>query len=365
MAGVRSFLARLFARLVLALTPIVPALAWAEDASSEAVEVTVREHGRAARMRESARAVDVIELAREHRYTADLGTVLARTEGISVRRGGALGSDARLSLNGLSDEQVRVFVDGVPLELAGYPFGFNNVPVELVERVDVHRGVVPLRLGADALGGAVELIRDEGTRGTHANVSYQAGSFDTHRLFANGRHYDPPSGLFVRGEGFFDATRNDYPIRVAGTGPVRREVLTVRRNNDAYRAAFGSLEAGFVRRPWARKLLLRGFVGDMDKGIPHDPTMSVAYGKVHAERRAAGALLRYESVTLYGFELALTAGYNLRKMGLRDLATCSYDWVGTCLNDRAPKPWRARRSVRLTHPAEQRTRPSADHAFAC
>lgn len=341
--------------LSLAVTLWPVAHARAEDASApppEApvpaiVEVTVREHSKVRQMRESARAVDVIDLTRDRRHTADLGSVLARTEGVSVRRLGALGADARLSLNGLTDEQVKVFIDGVPLELAGYPFGVQNIPVELLTRIDVHRGVVPLRLGSDALGGAVELIGDEGTRGTHAHASYQAGSFDTHRLLASGRHYVPSSGAFVRAEGFLDSAQNDYPIRVSQQTPLGLKELTVRRNNDDYRAGFGSVEGGFVHRPWAKKLLLRAFFGDMDKGIPSDPLMRVSYGRVRAGRRAAGTLLRYESAPVRGFTAALTAGFNQTDTTLRDLASCSYDWVGACTNDRTPSRGERERAADL------------------
>ena len=41
------------------------------------------------------------------------------------------------------------------------PFGIANVPVNLIERVEIYRGVVPIRFGADALGGAVNLVSDQ------------------------------------------------------------------------------------------------------------------------------------------------------------------------------------------------------------
>jgi vitamin B12 transporter len=309
------------ASIVVPLTSVPPGVA---------VDVTVVALSKAQRERESARAVQVIELRELKRSTADMGQVLARNEGISVRRSGGIGSDARLSLNGLSDEQVRIFIDGVPLELAGYPFGLVNVPLELVDRVEVHRGVVPVRLGADSVGGAVELISDSGVRGTHANVSYQAGSFDTHRLLASARHRHASSGLFVRAEGFFDAAENDYPIDVDlmdARGLARKRV---RRNRDAYRARFGSIETGVVQRPWAKRLLVRGFIGDLDKEVPSDPLMKVPYGEISAARRASGVLLRYESTPFSDFSLSAIAGYTYRQNALEDLGSCAYDWVGRC-----------------------------------
>lgn len=302
-----------------------------------AAEVTVRARSRADKRRESAESVYVLELARAQRTSADMGQVLARTQGVSVRRTGALGSDARLALNGLTDEQVRIYVDGVPLELGGYPFGIANVPLELVARVEIHRGVVPLRLGGDASGGAIELVSHEPARGTHGTASYQVGSFDTHRLVGSARHLHAPSGLFLRAEGSYDAAENDYPITVlledarGGRRPRR-----VRRNNDAYRAGFASIEAGYVRRPWAKRLTLRGYFGDLHKEIPSDPLMQVPYGEVQTSRRAGGALLRFESQPLRGFSLQTTLSYSDRRNVLEDVATCAYDWLGNCVFDRSP-----------------------------
>src|SRR5262249_19840782 len=127
-------------------------------------------------------AVTVVETERAQRESSDLGEVLARTQGIGVRRAGGLGSDTRFSIDGLTDDQVRFFLDGVPLELAGYPFGIANVPVNLIERVEIYSGVVPARFGADALGGAVNLVTDDDLRGHKLAASYEVGSFGTLRL---------------------------------------------------------------------------------------------------------------------------------------------------------------------------------------
>ncbi|MEO1333182.1 MAG: TonB-dependent receptor plug domain-containing protein, partial [Myxococcota bacterium] len=116
--------------------------------SSEAEVIVVEGQSGAQALEDSAAAVDVIRTARDKKKSADLGEVLARTQGISVRRSGGLGSPERISLNGLTDDQIRFFIDGVPLAFAGYPFGVANVPVNLIERVEVYRGVVPVAFGA-------------------------------------------------------------------------------------------------------------------------------------------------------------------------------------------------------------------------
>src|SRR5690606_11763730 len=87
-------------------------------AAPPAIEVQVRGASEAERLRQSAQAVQVIETVEAKKQSADLGEVLSRAEGVGVRRLGGLGSDARFSLNGLTEDRIRFFLDGVPLDLA-------------------------------------------------------------------------------------------------------------------------------------------------------------------------------------------------------------------------------------------------------
>ncbi len=144
-------------------------------------DITVTAEDESIELKQSAQAVQVVETEQAQLESADLGEVLARTQGVGVRRSGGLGSNIRFSLNGLTDDQIRFFVDGLPMDMTGYSFGIGNVPVNLVERVEIYKGVVPVRFGADALGGAVNMVTDDTVEGTHGSVSQQIGSFGTQR----------------------------------------------------------------------------------------------------------------------------------------------------------------------------------------
>jgi vitamin B12 transporter len=310
----------------------------AQEGATRSTDVTVRGQSKVERLRRSAEAVHVIEIEQAKRQSADLGEVLARTQGVSVQRAGGLGSETRFSLNGLTDDQIRFFLDGVPLELAGYPFGIANVPVNLVERVEIYRGVVPIRFGADALGGAVNLVSDQDMHGTHGTASYQAGSFGTYRLTLSGQHLHEPSGWFTRASLFLDWAENNYPMTVDVPDERGQDTPTrVYRFHDAYRAQGGSVETGVIDKPWAKRLLLRAFITHYDKEIQHNLVMVAPYGDVELSELSAGGNVRYENVFAHRLSVNAIAGYVYRDITYSDLGECVYNWFGQCVRMR-PQP---------------------------
>jgi vitamin B12 transporter len=318
---------------------LVVAPAAAEDAPKPAAttepvptkEVLVRGDTRAARLRRSALAVEVVELEDHKRRSQDLGEVLVRSSSLTVQREGGLGSSGRYSLNGLSGDRVRFFIDGVPLEYSGYLFGVGNVPVNLLDRVEVYQGVVPIRFGADALGGAVNLVTDDQVRKSKLGAAYEFGSFNTHRLSFGARHFFAPQKAFVRANGFFDHADNDYPVDVqvfddeGSLSPAK-----VRRFHDGYRGLGATLAVGLVDRGWADRLVLQGFVSSYQREIQNSIGMTVPYGEVQAPRSAAGGNLKYAKQFSEAARLDVALGYSFRHAGLRDVSHCRYDWYGRC-----------------------------------
>lgn len=325
-----------------------------QGVEGEEAEVVVRGYSEADRLRRSAQAVHVFETEGAKRQTADLGEVLARKQGVGVRRGGGLGSRARFSLNGLTDDQIRFFVDGVPLEFAGYPFGISNVPLNLVERVEIYRGVVPVRFGADALGGAVHMVTDDGFDGTHGSASYQVGSFGTHRFTGNLRTFDEPTGSFTRAAVFHDYAHNDYPIDVQlRNDRGRLSPARVYRFHDAYRATGVNVETGLARRTWAKRVSVKAFITDYGKDLQHNPTMTVPYGAVEHGELTTGATLRYENVFARRFTVETIAGYSSTTATFLDVDECVYDWLGQCVHVESPGEVDSRPhdQIRLEHDA--------------
>lgn len=302
-------------------------------APSEAspIEVTAYVETPADAIRNSAAPVTVVETEHDQRRTGDLGEVLARAGGgVTVRRGGGLGSESRIAIDGLEGEQVRYFLDGIPLHLVGFPRGPAQVPVDLVERLEIHRGVTPIRFGADALGGAVALVSEPTEIGTHGRVSYQGGSFGTHRLTL-AASYVPERGVYASARGFVDAADNDYVVHVAVPDDTGTPVpAAVRRFHDGYAAQGGFVEVGVRGARYADRLAARVFVTNYRKELQNNLVMSVPYGEADYGQLSTGGAIVHR-LARERFELDTTLGYSFGRAHVEDTASCRYDWFGRCV----------------------------------
>lgn len=297
----------------------------------DALEMVVVGLTEASELRRSALAITVVETEEAQAQSADLGEVMARTQGVGIRRTGGLGSSIRVSLNGLTDNQVRFFIDGIPLELAGYPFGVGNVPVDIVRRVEVYRGVVPVAFGADALGGAINLVSEESAQNNGASFSYQGGAFDTHRLALQGRAGN--GVLRVAGSAYVDISENDYVIDVDIPNERGQLIPTeVRRFHDSYRAAGGALEVGVVDRPWADQLMVRGFGAGFSRDIQHNIVMTIPYGAPTSSVATGGGLVRFQNA-FGALRIDAFASATGTRRAFQDRGPCVVDWFGQCTRE--------------------------------
>lgn len=97
-------------------------------------------------------------IKKAYNATAPLNKLLNNVSSVRVREDGGMGSNYNFSLNGFSGNQVKFFLDGIPMDNFGSSFNLANISVNMAERVEVYKGVLPVSLGADALGGAVNII---------------------------------------------------------------------------------------------------------------------------------------------------------------------------------------------------------------
>src|SRR5690606_23316251 len=228
-----------------------------QEAVTELEALTVKGKSQLQMTKELAYEVQAIDTRELHNSTLDLGDALDRVSGVRVRESGGVGSRMNFSLNGFTGKQVKFFIDGVPMDNFGSSFQLNNIPVNLAERIEIYKGVVPIWLGSDALGGAVNIVTNQNLR-TYLDASYSFGSFNTHRSVINAG-YTSKSGFTVQLNAFQNYSDNDYKVKVdvadINTGKYYPD-QEVRRFNDTYHNETIILNTGVVNKSYADKLLL-------------------------------------------------------------------------------------------------------------
>ena len=94
--------------------------------------------------------------------------------------------------------------------------------------------------------------------GPTARPRIKVGSFGTSRLTLGVQTHDEPTGSFSRVSAFHNRADNDYAIDVETPDAVGRlSPARVYRFHDAYSAGGVNAETGFIKRPWAKRLLVR------------------------------------------------------------------------------------------------------------
>src|SRR5258706_12767933 len=109
--------------------------------------------------------------------TATLAELLQRKAGVEIRSTGGPGQPAGVFIRGASSSQTLLLVDGLRVGsvTAGSP-AFENIPLELIERIEVVKGPLSGLYGSDAIGGVVQIFtRSDGRARLSADVG--AGSY--------------------------------------------------------------------------------------------------------------------------------------------------------------------------------------------
>ncbi|MFP5338614.1 MAG: TonB-dependent receptor, partial [Gammaproteobacteria bacterium] len=124
------------------------------------------------------RDLTVIErLAIETSTARTLPELLARSAGVQLSANGGLGKSASVFLRGTEARHTLLLVDGVRLGSAtlGTP-SWDNIPLEMIERIEVLKGPASALYGSDAVGGVVQVFLRKGRPGLHPHAALTAGS---------------------------------------------------------------------------------------------------------------------------------------------------------------------------------------------
>lgn len=278
--------------------------------------------------------VTAIDAKKLHNTTLDLSHVLDKVSGIRVRESGGVGSNVNFSLNGFTGRQVKFFIDGIPMDNFGSSFQINNIPVNLADRIEVYKGVVPISLGADALGGAVNIITNSNLN-NYLDVSYAYGSFNTHRTTIN-TGITSKSGFTVQLNAFQNYSDNNYRVYV----PIVEDLISGKtslgwasRFHDTYRNETIIGHVGLVNKKYADRLLFGLSLGQNKADVQTGNRMFDVYGDRSRRGNILMPSLKYNKKDLFfkGLSVSLNANYNLGQEQTIDTVNKQYNWLGKAI----------------------------------
>ncbi len=301
-----------------------------EDAAQmETVNVIGRT--KAQEVNKQAFNVTAIDAKKLYNSTLDISGALDKVAGVRVRESGGVGSNFNVSLNGFSGRHIRYFIDGIPMDNFGSSFQINNIPINLAERVEIYKGVVPIWLGSDALGGAINIVTNNSQR-NYLDASYSYGSFNTHRSVINAA-VTSKSGLTFQLNAFQNYSDNNYrtDLRLLLQNDMQPEFRapSVKRFHDNYHNETLIANVGVVGKSWADNFLIGMTLGKNYKEIQTAARPEAVYGQLHRRGNIVMPSLKYKKVNLLkGLDVTINANYNLGYETTIDTARADYDWDG-------------------------------------
>ncbi|RME80349.1 MAG: Plug domain-containing protein, partial [Planctomycetota bacterium] len=121
--------------------------------------------------------------------TTSLSEILWGQEGVFIRRLGEPAGFSTISIRGFSSQQVKVLLDGFPLNTAqNGSVDFSNLPLVGFSKVEILRGGDGSRYGSGSIGGVLYLHTKKGSLQSKHGLSMSYGSYNTAevQLFSQG-----------------------------------------------------------------------------------------------------------------------------------------------------------------------------------
>lgn len=287
-------------------------------------------------IREKPFEVNVIDLEPLQQRSIDVNRILTQASGVRVRQNAGLGSSFDLTLNGFKAAQ---YINGIPVDVFGSAYAFNSIPTNQIERIEIYKGVVPVHLGGDALGGAVNILTKSRLK-NNLDLSYSVGSFNTHIASAQGVYNNPRTGFTVLGSAFYNFSDNNYVMKdmeiISGTTTYKKDV---RRFHDNFQSYAIKAEVGYTNKPFADALFIGAGFSGINKDIQTGSTQYPPIGEATGEEGNNLLSLRYSKHALLNGKIDIDAFILLNNTHtvFVDTASRIYQWDGSVLIHRPPK----------------------------
>ena len=292
-----------------------------KEQAEEISGVTVSGKSIAHQKKEESMPVTVIDMSNMRGTVSNVQDILAKTVGVTLRTSGGVGSSSRISVRGLEGKRIGFFIDELPMSEQTDYLDINDIPIDMIDRIEIYKGVVPARFGGSSLGGAINIVIRE-YPDKYADLSYGYESLNTHKAQGVFKRNLKACGLVFGIGGGYTTSDNNYTF----DSPYR-EGLRITRNHDKYRKYIigGSFKA---KKWWFDEVEFEPVVVKTYKeiqGIEYD------IREAHSESLMAGLAnkLTKDNFLTEGLNLDMFNGVVLTQMNFIDKATRRYEWDGS------------------------------------
>lgn len=253
-----------------------------------------------------AESVKVLDTKELQGSSATVAEATNRSSGVKVRQSGGMGSESKINIRGMEGKNVKVLVDGVPVDNGNGSLSVNDIPMDKIDRIEVYKSYVPERFATDGMGGVINIV-------THSlpessiSASYSFGSFNTHKASLDAKYVwvtDSAKSRAIEAglSAYYNYSDNDYEY----TTPYMDTVVT--RSHDRY---YSYNVAPFVNfnNFYFDRISLGASYGAMDKEIQAtghriEDAYTDAYGY------GASLALEKRDLFLKGLSAGLSVNFN-------------------------------------------------------
>ena len=320
--------------IILLLTPFCATQLFSqpvEEKVTQLSEVVLTGQSPIKQVQKAAYNVVAIEAQQLRNLNSNAADMLARVSGVKMRETGGVGAEANINLNGFTGRHVRIFIDGVPMNEANASFRINNIPAELIERIEIYKGVVPVTFGADALGGAINVVTRK-SRYNYGNLSYTFGSFNTHKSTLNLGQF-LTDNISVELSAYQNYSDNSYKVFTEyldlQTGTYSKEKRWFKRFHDRYHNEAIIGRVNIFDEKWADKLSFALNYSQEDKQLQNANLMQKVFGGKYRKSHNYSSSVEYEKKNiLNGLSFFLTGRYDFTTTQNVDEEARRYSWTG-------------------------------------
>lgn len=260
--------------------------------------------------------------------------ILKQTVGVKIRQEGGYGSRVAFFINGSTGKQIKFFMDGMPMDNMGETQDINNLPVEQIERIEIYKGVLPVDLGADALGGAINIITRK-EKQNYLDASYALSSFNTHKFNLSAKKYWN-NKVFSSIQLNTGKSKNNYKIEAEIPNQFGNLIKkNVERFHNDYSNYLLKANFGVGNTKWADQFLITLSNSGIKRDIQSNLTMAQPYGEATSAEKLTGVAATYQKINLFK-NITLIGNLNLNNVTSSFIDTTKniYVWDGSIADKR-------------------------------